>query len=182
MQLLIDFFPIIAFFVAYRMYDMYVATAVLIAAMIVQIGYQWLRHRTVNKMLLISGGLAIVLGGVTLALRNPLFLQWKYTIVNWLFGAAFLGSMFIGTKTLTERMMGQALELAPAFWRQLNVMWVVYFFVLGAVNLFVAYRFDESTWVNFKLFGTLGFTIVMVIGQAIWISSRTSRSSPEKGQ
>jgi intracellular septation protein len=88
MQLLFDFFPLIAFFAAYSVYDLYVATATIIVVIALQIAYQWLRHRQVNKMLLISGALVAVFGGITLALRNPLFIQWKVTVVNWLFAAA----------------------------------------------------------------------------------------------
>jgi intracellular septation protein len=182
MKLLFDFFPIIVFFVVYRIAGMYAATAAIIAAMALQIGYQWVRHRKVNNMLLISGLLVAALGGVTLALRNPLFIQWKPTIVNWLFAAAFLGSQMFGAKTLTERVMGHAIELEPAVWRQLNVMWVVNFLVLGAANIYVVYNFDEATWVNFKLFGMLGLSLLTAVGQAIWISSRTAHSDAEKGQ
>jgi intracellular septation protein len=182
MQLLFDFFPIIVFFVVYRIAGMYAATAAIIAAMALQIGYQWVRHRKVNNMLLISGLLVAALGGVTLALRNPLFIQWKPTIVNWLFAAAFLGSQLFGAKTLTERVMGHAIELEPAVWRQLNIMWVVNFLVLGAANIYVVYNFDEATWVNFKLFGMLGLSLLTAVGQAVWISSRTAHSDVEKGQ
>jgi intracellular septation protein len=182
MKLLFDFFPIIVFFVVYRIAGMYAATAAIIAAMALQIGYQWVRHRKVNNMLLISGLLVAALGGVTLALRNPVFIQWKPTIVNWLFAAAFLGSQLFGAKTLTERVMGHAIELEPAVWRQLNIMWVVNFLVLGAANIYVVYNFDEATWVNFKLFGMLGLSLLTAVGQAVWISSRTAHSDVEKGQ
>ena len=87
MQLLFEFFPLIAFFVAFIAFDLYVATATIIVAIGLQIAYQWFRHRKVNKMLLISGALVAVFGGITLALRNPLFIQWKVTVVNWLFAA-----------------------------------------------------------------------------------------------
>jgi intracellular septation protein len=182
MQLLIDFFPIIVFFVVYRMYGMYAATAAIIVAMALQIGYQWVRHRKVNKMLLVSGALVALLGGITLTLRDPLFIQWKPTIVNWLFAAAFLGSQLFGEKTLTERVMGHAVQLEPTLWRQLNLMWVANFTVLGAANLYVVYNFDEETWVNFKLFGMIGLSLLTAVGQAIWISSRTSHSDVEKGR
>src|SRR5688572_12200670 len=108
MQLLIDFIPLLAFFVAYMAYDLYVATATIIVAIALQIGYQWFRHGKVTKMLLISGAIVAVFGGITLVLRNPLFIQWKVTVVHWLFALALLGSQFFGAKTLTERAMGQA--------------------------------------------------------------------------
>jgi intracellular septation protein len=177
MQLLFDFFPLIVFFAAYLVYDLYVATAAIMIAIALQIAYQWLRHRKVNKMLLISGALVLVFGSITLALRNPLFIQWKVTVVNWLFAAAFLGSQLFGEKTFTQRMMGHAIELEPALWRQLNILWVVNFAVIGALNLYVMYNFDEQTWVYFKTWGMIGLSLLMAVGQAIWISSRATDSA-----
>jgi intracellular septation protein len=182
MQLLFDFFPLIAFFAAHLVYDLYVATATIMVAIALQIAYQWIRHRKVNKMLLISGALVAVFGGITLALRNPLFIQWKVTVVNWLFAGAFLASQMFGPKTFTERMMGHAIELEPALWRQLNTLWVVNFAVIGALNLYVMYNFDEQTWVYFKTWGMIGLSLLMAVGQAIWISSRTThRADPGGG-
>jgi intracellular septation protein len=172
MQLLFDFFPLIVFFAAYLVYDLYVATAAIMVAIALQIAYQWFRHRKVNKMLLISGALVLVFGSITLALRNPLFIQWKVTVVNWLFAAAFLGSQLFSEKTFTQRMMGHAIELEPALWRQLNILWVVNFAVIGALNLYVMYNFDEQTWEYFKTWGMIGLSLLMAVGQAIWISSR----------
>ena len=175
MQLLVDFLPIIIFFIVYKLYGMYAATAAIIVAMAVQIAFQWFVQHKVNKMLIISGALVAFLGGITLALRDPVFIQWKPTIVNWLFAAAFLGSQFIGSKTIIERIMGHAVQLEASMWRQLNMIWVANFLVLGAANLFVVYNFDENTWVNFKLFGMLGLTLLTAVGQAVWITSRTSQ-------
>lgn len=174
MQLLIDFFPIVVFFVVYKLAGIYWATGAIIVAMGLQMGIQWLRERKVSRMLLISTVLVALLGGVTLLFRNPLFIQWKPTVVNWLFAAAFLGSEFIGKKNLTERVMGHAVQLDRSMWRQLNLIWVANFAVLGAANLFVVYNFDEETWVNFKLFGMLGLTLLTAIGQALWIAAKTT--------
>jgi intracellular septation protein len=175
MQLLVDFLPIIIFFIVYKLYGMYAATAAIIVAMAIQIAFQWFVQHKVNKMLIISGALVAFLGGITLALRDPVFIQWKPTIVNWLFAAGFIGSQFIGSKTIIERIMGHAVQLEASMWRQLNMIWVANFLVLGAANLFVVYNFDENTWVNFKLFGMLGLTLLTAVGQAVWITSRTSQ-------
>lgn len=171
MQLLFDFFPVIIFFVVYKIAGVYAATAAIIIAMVVQVTVQWVTKRKVSRMLLVSTGVVALLGGVTLALRNPIFIQWKPTLVNWLFAAAFLGSEFVGRQNLTRRMMGHAVQLPESAWRQLNRIWVANFLVLGAANLFVVYNFSEAAWVNFKLFGMLGLTLLTAIGQAIWISS-----------
>ena len=101
--------------------------------------------------------------------------------MNGLFAAAFLGSRFIGDKTLTERMMGHAVQLSTSMWRQLNMMWVGNFAFLGAANLYVVYRFDEATWVNFKLFGMLGLTLAMVLLQAVWIAAKTAGQEQREG-
>ena len=181
MQILLDFLPIIVFFATYKLAGMFAATAALMVAMAIQIAVQWFRQGSVNKMLLISGALVGVFGGITLVLRDPIFIQWKPTIVNWLFAATFLGSRFIGASTITERMMGQAVELDAAMWRQLNLMWVGNFSFLGAANLYVVYNYDEATWVNFKLFGMFGLTLLMALGQVLWIAIRTSGQQPEEG-
>ena len=170
MQLLVDFLPIIIFFVVFKLYGMYAATAAIIVAMAAQIAVQWFRERKVSKMLLVSGVLVALFGSATLVLRNPIFIQWKPTIVNWLFATAFLGSQFVGQQTLIERVMGHAVQLTQTMWRKLNLMWVANFAFLGAANIYVVYNFDEETWVNFKLFGMLGLTLIMAVGQAIWIS------------
>lgn len=181
MQLLLEFFPLIAFFVAFVTFDLYVATATIIVAMALQIAYQWFRYRKVNKMLLISGALVAVFGGFTLALRNPLFLQWKVTVVNWLFAAGFLGSQLFGSKTFTERIMGHAVELDKAAWRQLNTLWIVNFAVIGALNLYIMYNFDLQVWAYFKTWGMIALSLLMAVGQAVWISSRATDRSADGG-
>ena len=170
MKLLFDFLPIALFFAAYKLADIYVATGVLIVATLAQVGWLWLRQRRVEKMPLITAGLVLVLGGATLILHDPIFVKWKPTIVNWLFAAAFLGSLLIGQKTLLERMMGEQLELPPPVWVKLTFAWVLFFCILGLANLYVAFTFDENTWVNFKLFGMLGLTLLFVLAQAAYMS------------
>ena len=170
MQLLIDLFPIIVFFAVYFVFDsIYLATAVLMAAMGLQIGFQWIRHRKISKMLLISGGAALLLGGATLILRNPIFVQWKPTIANWAFALAFIGARYIGSKTLLERMMGDAVELPANVWRQLNWVWVANFVLLGAANLYVVYTYSEATWVRFKLASIIVSMVVCLLVTVAWI-------------
>ena len=170
MQALLDFIPVVVFFVAYKLYGIYAATVAIIVAMAALIAYQWFRHGKVSKMLLFSGGAVVVLGGITLAVRNPIFIQWKPTIVYWVTAVAFLGSQFFGPKTLTERMLGAALEgEGSPPWSWFNLLWVASFAALGVVNLYVAYRFDEATWVNFKLFGTMGWIVATILLQLAWL-------------
>jgi intracellular septation protein len=170
MKFLYDFFPILLFFVAYKMFDIYVATGVAIAAAALQTLVFWLKHRRFEKMHLLTFGLLAVFGGLTIFLRDPTFIKWKPSVINWLFAVAFLGSHWIGDKPLVERMMGHAMHAERAVWLRLSWMWIVFFIGIGALNLFVAYNYSEATWVNFKLFGMLGITFAFVIGQALYLS------------
>ena len=170
MKFLFDLFPIILFFAAYKMYDIYVATAVAIGAAFLQTGLFWLRHRKFEKMHLKTLAILVVFGGLTLILRDPVFIKWKPTVVNWLFGITFLASGFFGERTLIERMMGHAITVPAPVWLRLNLAWVLFFFAMGIINIYVAYTYSEETWVNFKLFGMMGMTLVFVFAQAFYLS------------
>lgn len=177
MQLLFDFLPVIAFFVAYKLADIYVATLVIIVATILQVSIHWIRTRRVNPMHVVSAGLIFAFGGLTLAIRDTAFIMWKPTVVNWLFAGAFFVSQWkmFGGRPLVQRLMTATearLNLSPALWRRLNLMWIVFFVVMGAVNLAVFHYFDEATWVNFKLFGMFGLTFVFIIAQGFWITTQ----------
>jgi len=222
MKFLADFFPVILFFVAYKLYGIYVATAVAIAASAAQVTWTRIRHKRTEPMHLVTLGLLVVFGGLTLALRDPIFVMWKPTIVNWLFAGAFLVSQLIGEKTLVERMMSQAIELPHQIWRRLNLAWVGFFVVSGLANLYVVYigsgffparqelldatgeaevdlsqcadlfvdahlalcqvaQSGEELWVNFKLFGMMGLTIVFVIAQAFYLARHIQDKEQEQG-
>ena len=212
MKLLYDFFPIILFFVAYKWQGIYTATVVAIVASVIQLGAFWLKHRRVENMHLVSAVLIVTLGGLTLALQDKAFIMWKPTMINWLFAAVFLGSAFIGSKPLIQRMLGSQLALPGPVWKNLNSAWVVFFLVSGVANLYFAHdylnsesalraavpeisdadieNFDcddglylpdnrdlclqaadkESFWVNFKLFGLLGLTVIFIIAQSLYMA------------
>jgi intracellular septation protein len=170
MKFLFDLFPILLFFLAYKLYDIYVATAVAIAAAFLQTGLYWLKHRKFETMHLVTLGILVLFGGLTLVLHDPVFIKWKPTVVNWLFALIFLGSRFIGQRTLVERMMSHAISVPTAVWLKLNWAWTLFFIAIGLVNLYVAYRYSEAVWVNFKLFGMLGLTLVFVFAQAFYLS------------
>ncbi|MBU1568512.1 MAG: septation protein A [Proteobacteria bacterium] len=170
MKLLFDFLPIIFFFLAYKFFDIYVATAVAIASTIAQVAVIWFNTRKLATMQLVTLAIIIVFGGLTLYLRDEQFIKWKPTVVNWLFAAAFIATQFFGKQTAIERMMGSALTLPRQIWRRLNLGWVVFFFSLGCANLYVMSHFDSDTWVNFKLFGMLGLTVIFIILQTLFLS------------
>lgn len=176
MQLFVDYLPILAFFAAYFYQDIYFATGVLMAVMPVVLLAQWLLTKKLNRIYVASTGLVLVLGTATLMFRNPQFLYWKPTVLNWAIAIVFFGSQYVGKKTIVERMMGGAAELHKPQWLRLNLMWVVFFLLVGAVNIYVAYSFSEELWVKFKLFGMLGLTILFVIVQTIWLTFVMSKN------
>lgn len=134
MKLLYDFLPIILFFVAYKVADIFVATAVAIVAAVAQVGWSWLRHRRVEPMHLVSAGLIAVLGGITLALHDKTFIMWKPTLVYLLFAGVFVGSQLFGGRPLVERVLSAQLRMARRQWRRLGWAWVAFFLVCGSAN------------------------------------------------
>jgi len=179
MKLLFDLFPVVLFFIAYKMYDIYTATAVIIVASIVQVAYFYMKHKRVEKMHVITLALILVLGGLTLILQDEDFIKWKPTIVNWGFALVFLGSHYIGQKPIVERMMGQAIALPEMIWIRLSWLWIAFFIFSGITNLYVAFNYDTDTWVNFKLFGLMGMTIVFIIIQGLYISRYIQESDSD---
>lgn len=170
MKMLFDFFPILLFFVAYKLYNIYVATAVIIVATILQVAWTWFYHRRVENMHLITLAFVVVLGGATLLLHDEMFIKWKPTVVNWIFALVFLGSQFIGSKPIVQRLMeSQVAVTTEKVWVRLNLGWTSFFILMGCINLYVAYNFSTDFWVNFKLFGMLGFTVLFVLLQSAYL-------------
>lgn len=179
MKILLDFLPIVLFFGVYKYTgDIIVATAVLIPATALQMAFSWIRYKKIEKMQLVTLIMVVLLGGATILFGDKTFIQWKPTIVNWLFGIAFLGSQFVGDKNLVERIMGDSFTMPSKAWKSLNYSWVFFFISMGILNLFVAYNFSEDTWVDFKLFGMLGATIVFIIAQGVFISRHVDQNQP----
>jgi intracellular septation protein len=169
MKLLIDFFPIFLFFAAFKLWGIYVATAVAIAATIAQI--LWLRHShgKVEPMQWVSLAVIVLFGGATIALQNETFIKWKPTVLYWLMGGTLAAGQLFFRKNLLKTLMGSQLDLPEPAWRVTNWSWIAFFAVMGVLNLWVAYAFDTDTWVNFKLFGGMGLMIVFVVGQALYL-------------
>ena len=181
MKLLADLLPVILFFLAYQWYDLYVATAVAVVTAALQIAAQHLRGKRVEQMQLLTLGLLVVFGGLTLMLRDPAFIKWKPTVVNWLFAALFIGSGWLTDRSILQRIMDHAIELPNAVWHRLNIAWSTFFVATGALNLYVAYGFAENVWVNFKLFGLLGLTLLFSLLQGIYIARYTPANIPNEG-
>jgi len=179
MHPLIELAPLIAFLIAYFKGGLYVATAVLMAAMAALLAIDLIRGRKVPPMHLISAVLVFMFGTATLVLHNQRFIQWKPTVFFWLASAAFLGSFWIGRQTLVEKLLGAALgehraRVDTHLWRKLNGLWVGFYALLGCLNLIVAFNAPERTWVYFKVFGLTALTFVFVIVQIGWLARRTS--------
>jgi len=184
MKLLIDFFPVLLFFIAYKIFDIYIATIVAIVTSIIQVITYRIRKKRYEGIHLVTLGLIVILGGATLILHDEMFIKWKPTIVNWLFGLAFLLSQFIGKQPLIKRMMASMIQMPAPVWKRLNLAWGLFFMAMGLINVYVIYHFDTDTWVNFKLFGMLGLTLAFIIAQSLYISSyiadKDARESSEK--
>jgi len=170
MKFLFDLLPVIVFFVAFKLADIYVATATAIVASILQVGWLKLRRKPVEPMLWASLGLIVVFGGATLLLRDETFIKWKPTVLYWLFGVVLAGSALIFRRNLIRTMLGAQVHLPDPVWAKLNWSWVAFFAFMGAVNLYVAFRFTTDLWVNFKLFGGMGLMLLFVIGQALFLA------------
>ncbi len=169
MKLLIDFFPIILFFVAFKVWGIYTATAVAMVATVLQIIYRRLRNGRVEPMQWVSLGVIVLFGGATLLAESETFIKWKPTVLYWLMGGALLLGQLLFRKNLLRSVMGAQLQLPDPVWLKLNWAWTAFFAVMGALNLWIAFHFDTNTWVNFKLFGGMGLMLVFVIGQALFL-------------
>lgn len=170
MKFLFDYFPIICFFIAYKIGGIYTATAVAIATSILQVGVYWLRHKKFEKMHVITMLFIVILGGATLIFHRSIFIKWKPTIVYWIFSLVLLVSQFTTKKTLMQRMFKDKIELPLKVWSRLNMSWAIFFLGLGFLNLYVVYHYNTNAWVNFKLFGTLGLMMAFIIAQAVYMS------------
>ena len=182
MQLLFDFFPLIAFFVAYKLAGIFVATGVIIAAVVLQVSVQWIRHRKVSSMMLISAALVMIFGGLTLWIHDEAFIKWKVTVVNWLFAAGFLVSQYVGDQPMIQRMLGNSVTLDRPLWLKLNSLWALFFLALGAINLYVMFNFSTDAWAKFKVFGVIGLTVVFALLQGFWLASKMPEDSPNNAR
>lgn len=170
MKLFFDMLPIIIFFVAFKLYGIYVATISAIVSVAAQILFMFAKGKRPETMHWVTLLFIVVLGGATLYLHDEIYIKWKPTAVYWILALIFLLSRYIGQKNLVQRMLDKSVELPKNVWNKLNASWVAFFSVMGFLNIYVVYQFDTDTWVNFKLFGTLGLTLVFVIIQAFILS------------
>jgi intracellular septation protein len=187
----IDFIPLILFFIVYKISPqavdvlghsfmvggIYSATAMLIASSLVVYGVLYFRQGKLEKSQWLTLIACLVFGSLTLAFHSETFLKWKAPVVNWVFALIFAGSHFIGDRLLIQRIMGHALTLPQAVWTKLNIAWIVFFLFCGAANLYVAFTYQEF-WVDFKVFGSLGMTLLFLVGQGIYLARHIHDADP----
>jgi intracellular septation protein len=172
MKMLFDILPVILFFAAYKIFDsIYVATGLAMVISVLQLGFVYWREKRVETLLIVVSCLIVVLGGLTLFLHNPMFIKWKPTAVTWMFALVLLGSHFFGSKSVSQHMMEKEVELPEHVWRNVNFSWALFFLIMGALNLYVVYHYDTNTWVNFKLYGMTGSSLIFVLGVAVYMAN-----------
>jgi intracellular septation protein len=170
MKLLFDLFPIVLFFVAYKLGDIYWATGIAMLATVGQIAWLRLRSKRIETTHWLSLVLIIVFGGMTLLFRDETFIKWKPTVLYAAFALALVLTPMLTGRQPMKALMGSQLQLPDPVWRQLTLLWMAFFILMAILNLVVAYSFSLDVWVNFKLFGSLGLTLVFVVAQGLWLS------------
>ncbi|MEO8157795.1 MAG: septation protein A [Betaproteobacteria bacterium] len=179
MKFLFDIFPVLLFFVAFKFWGIYTATAVAIGATLCQVAWSWLRHRKVDTMLWVSLAIIAVFGGATLWLHDETFIKWKPTVLYWLFCVILLGADLLFRRNLIRAMMEKQLTLPDSVWRNLSLSWAGFFLLMGAANLYVAFHFPTETWVNFKLFGGTGLMLAFIVVQGLLLSRHIEHEEKE---
>jgi len=182
MQALLEFAPLAAFFVAYSTRGLYTATAVLMVSMVILLIVDYARLRRIPAMHALSAVLVFLFGTATLVLHDLRFIQWKPTVFFWLASIAFLGSHWIGRQTLTQRLLsaalpGEEIRVSESTWKRLNLLWVLFYALLGGLNLIVAFNFSEHLWVMFKVIGLPVANLIFLGGQVAWLVRRSSAGS-----
>lgn len=172
MKLLFDFFPIILFFASYKIFNhnIFIATAVVIVVSLIQVLIYWLKYRRLEALLLTNCLLILIFGGSTLLLHQEIYVKWKASVIYWLYAAALLISQFFGNKPLVQRALETNLTLPIQVWTRVNWICAIYFAAIGCINIFVVYHFSTNAWVDFKLFGILGLTILFFVGLSFYLS------------
>ncbi|MDD5299234.1 MAG: septation protein A [Gallionella sp.] len=170
MKLLFDLFPVILFFVAFKIQGIYVATAVAIGATVAQIIWTKWRHGKVDTMLWVSFAIITVFGGATLLLHDETFIKWKPTVLYWMFSVILLVSNLFFNKNLMRSLLQEKIALPLHAWNRLNLSWSLFFAAIGFLNLYVAFNYSTDDWVNFKLFGFTGLMVVFILAQSVWLA------------
>lgn len=176
MYFLYEILPVFLFFIAFKFYDIYVATIVGIAITFLQIMVNRAWKKIWDKKQLITFAVFLIFGGMTLYFHNPIFVKWKVTIAYWIFALIILGSQVITQKPLMQKLMESIIDgqVPKHVWNNINLMWGVFFTLMGGINIYIAYHFSDAAWVNFKLYGLMGALFIFSIIQALYLIKYTS--------
>ncbi|MAZ44927.1 MAG: septation protein A [Legionellales bacterium] len=169
MKFIFETIPLLLFFICFKVYDIYIATGVAIGATALGVLLTWVYYRRVEPMQLITLAILTFLGGATILLKDETFIKYKPSVVYWIMAIVFAISQLL-KKPLIQHALQNSVTLPVWAWRRLNHSWVLFFILMGGLNLFVAHHYDTATWVNFKVFGGLGLTFLFIVGQAIFLS------------
>jgi intracellular septation protein len=178
MKFVFDLFPILLFFAAFKVGGIYIATGAAIGATCLQVGWVWLKHGKVDTMLWVSLGVIVIFGGGTLLEHDEIFIKWKPTVLDWMTAAALIVSATIFRQNLIRKILEQHMELPDRVWERLNSAWAAFFATTGAANLFIAYHYPTETWIDLKVFGGMGLTVLFMIAQGFWLAKYVIRNKP----
>ena len=189
MKALFDFFPLILFFAAFKLYDIYVATAIAIVATFLQVGYVWIKYRRFEPTHVITLVVISFFGGLTLFFHNDAFIMWKPSVVNWIFALIVIGSVLL-KRSVIKALMGKQLDLPDLVWTRLSFAWGLFFLAMGFLNMYVAFYYQpdlpeevrRETWVNFKVFWMLGLTLLFSVAQMFFIAKYIDPESLDKSE
>ena len=182
MKLLFDFFPVLLFFLTFKVWGIFAATAVAIVTTLGQIAWLFKRTGHVEPMQWVSLGVIVVFGGATLLTQDETFIKWKPTVLYWLMGGALWVGWFGFRRNGLRSLIGHQMDLPEPAWLVMLHSWAAFFAVMGVLNLWVAAHFDTETWVSFKLFGGIGLMVVFVIAQGLYLSRYLPREADDEGQ
>ena len=177
MKLLIDFFPILLFVGAYKLYDIYVGTGVLMAATMVQMGLIYAIDHRLQMVQKITLVLVLVFGALTLALHDDRFIKWKPTVLDAAMAIGLAVALWVLKKNFLKLLLGSQLTLPDAVWQRLNLIWVAYCVFMASINGYVAAYYSTEDWVNFKLWG-YAFPLAFIVGQGFYIARHIKADEP----
>ena len=199
MKLLLDFLPLILFFAVFKYAESHgeaaaqfatqhlgfavhggmvsaeqapvlLATVVVVLATLLQIAFMKIVRKPVDKMLWISAAIVTVLGALTVWFNDPLFIQWKPSVLYWIMSAVLVGAKLGWNKNLVQAVVGKQVGLPAHFWTPLLWAWAGFFAFVGVLNIWVAYHYSTSTWATFKVFGITGLLLAFMVVQGVVLS------------
>ena len=180
MKQFLEFIPLIIFFIVYKIVNIYAATAALMISMAIMLIFTYFKDGKVGKMQWITFAMVIVFGTLTLALHNDVFIKWKVTVVYALFTIVLLVTQFIFKDPAIKKMLSKELTLPDKVWNNLNFAWAILFAVLSVLNLYIAFNMPVNVWVNFKVFGLMGITLLFTVFSVIYIYKYLPKTNKEK--